>query len=241
MRKVSTQRKDTRRGTHEEHTAPARLSRRSGRRTGSLADAAYERIKGRIISLQYPPGAYVNEAQLCSDLTLGRTPVHHAVMRLAHDGLLEIVPRKGIIVSPVSLQDVMACLEVRLLNEQASARMAAERAGAEELAGLAACLKRSEQMVAARNITGLMNVDREFHGLVARASRNRMLEQILQRLHEQSLRFWFIGLRDPARLQIVDSEHREILQALQARDPALAEAAMRSHIESFREYIRDSL
>jgi DNA-binding GntR family transcriptional regulator len=202
---------------------------------------AYERIKGGIISLQYPPGAYINEAQLCSDLVLGRTPVHHAVMRLAHDGLLEIVPRKGIIVSPISLHDVMACLEVRQLNEEACAGMAAKRASAEELADLAACLRRSEQLLATRNITGLMNVDREFHNLVARASRNRPLEQILQRLHEQSLRFWFIGLRDPARLQIVDSEHREILRALETRDPALAEAAMRSHIESFREYIRESL
>ncbi len=80
---------------------------------------------------------------------------------------------------------------------------------------------------------GLMNADREFHSILARASRNKLLEQILQRLHEQSLRFWFISLSDPAHLKGVDAEHWEVLHALEARDASRAEAATRAHIESF--------
>jgi DNA-binding GntR family transcriptional regulator len=240
MAKASTQRKDSRRDAHggspSTRALPAAVPAQR-----SLAGAAYERIKLGIISLHYAPGAYVNEAQLCADLELGRTPVHHAVMRLALDGLLEIVPRKGIIVSPISLHEVMASVEVRLINEPVCARLVAERGTAEELGALAACLKKAEQHVAARNIMGLMNADREFHSVLARASHNRLLEQILQRLQEQSLRFWFICLSDPAHLKGVDVEHREVVRALENRNADRAEAAMRAHIESFREQIRASI
>lgn len=238
MTKPSTQRKESRRGAHD-NRRPAPKLRTSG--APSLADAAYERIKLGVVSLRYPPGGYVNEAQLCADLELGRTPVHHAVMRLALDGLLRIVPRKGIIVSPISLDEVMASVEVRLMNEPACARLVAERGSAEELAALGACLKRAGHLIATRNIMGLMNADREFHSILAHASRNKLLEQILQRLHEQQLRFWFISLSDPAHLKGVDAEHWEVLHALQARDGARAEAAMRAHIESFRDHIRASV
>jgi DNA-binding GntR family transcriptional regulator len=207
----------------------------------SLSDTAYEHIKLNVISLKYRPGSYVNEAQICADLRLGRTPVHHAVMRLALDGLLEVVPRKGIIVRPVSLQSVLASVEVRLINEPACARMAAERATDEEIEALASCLKRADSMIEARDVMGLMNIDREFHRILARAAHNPLMLQILERLHEQSLRFWFLSLSDPAHLKAVDEEHWEIVRALQARDPGRAEAAIRHHIGSFRDHIRKSV
>jgi DNA-binding GntR family transcriptional regulator len=135
----------------------------------------------------------------------------------------------------------MASVEVRLLNEPACARLVAERGTDEEFASLEACLKRAERLTVSRNVMGLMNADREFHGILARASRNKLLEQILQRLHEQSLRFWFISLSDPVHLRGVDNEHWEVLRALESRNPQRAEAAMRAHIESFREHIRASV
>jgi DNA-binding GntR family transcriptional regulator len=162
-------------------------------------------------------------------------------MRLALDGLLEVVPRKGIIVRPVSLQEVMAGVEVRLINEPACARMAAERGTEEEIEALATCLKRAERMIAARDVMGLMNVDRAFHRTLAHAAHNPLIEQILERLHEQSLRFWFLSLSDPAHLKAVDQEHWEIVHALEARDPDRAEATIRHHIESFRDHIRMSV
>ena len=241
MAKSSTQRKEARAGAPAVDFGSESHGHGGGSHSTSLADAAYERIKFGIISLRYRPGAYVNEAQLCTDLEFGRTPVHHAVMRLALDGMLEIVPRKGIIVRPISLHEVMASVEVRLMNEPACARLAAERGTEDEFAALQACLKRAERFTASRNIMGLMNADREFHSILARASRNKLLEQILQRLHEQSLRFWFISLSDPAHLKGVDAEHWEVLHALEARDASRAETAMRAHIESFRDHIRASV
>ena len=88
--------------------------------------------------------------------------------------------------------------------------------------------------MAARSSEQMMLLDREFHGALARASRNAVLRELLSRLHDRSLRFWFISLNTPGHHASVQSQHEEILAAIRDRDPAGAEAAMRAHIEAFR-------
>ena len=106
---------------------------------------------------------------------------------------------------------------------------------------MANCLKRGERMIQSRDIAGLMNIDREFHIILAKAAHNAIIEQILKRLHEQSLRFWFISLSDPAHLKAVDAEHWEVVKALKNRDADRAESAIRDHIQSFRDHIRQTV
>src|ERR1700742_4044211 len=85
--------------------------------TSSLLDTAYEKIKQQITACEFRPGDYLNEADLSERLGIGRTPVHQAIDRLMMDGLVQVMPRKGIIVTPVSLDDVLQTVDVRLLNE----------------------------------------------------------------------------------------------------------------------------
>ncbi len=75
---------------------------------------AYDSVKQRIIDLTYRPGASLNEAQISADLGIGRTPVHMAIMRLAQEGLIEIVPRRGLIVAPLTIRDIQSLFEARL-------------------------------------------------------------------------------------------------------------------------------
>src|SRR5215475_1462264 len=82
-----------------------------------LRDRAYEAIKHRIITCAFKPGEYINEAYVSSVLRLGRTPVHQAIDRLMLEGMVEVIPRKGVIVKPVILQDVMQMVDVRMINE----------------------------------------------------------------------------------------------------------------------------
>src|SRR5437660_3792538 len=83
----------------------------------SLRDAAYEAIKHRIITCKFKPGECINEASVSALLGLGRTPVHQAIDRLMLEEMVEVIPRKGVIVKPVILQDVMQMIDVRLINE----------------------------------------------------------------------------------------------------------------------------
>src|SRR6266481_1388313 len=200
----------------------------------SLRDAAYDAIKHRIITCEFRPGEYINELQLSSTLKIGRTPVHQALDRLMIEGMVDVIPRKGVIVRPVSLNEVLQIIETRLVNESYCSRLAAERANNSDISELADVLKRTKHWASMRNIENMMLLDREFHLLVARAAKNDVLTELLRSLHERSLRFWFISLNAPAQYESVHDQHDAIFAAIRQRDPDKSEAAMRAHIESFR-------
>lgn len=200
----------------------------------SLRDVAYDLIKHQIITCTFKPGEYLNEAFVSAKLGIGRTPVHQALDRLMLEDMVEVIPRKGVIVKPVSLEDVMQIIEVRLINEPYGVRLAAERADDTEIAAMTDILGRARKWAAVRNVKEMMLLDREFHMALARAARNTVLADILRKLHERSLRFWFISLTAPDHHETVQDQHDLIMQAIRARDADAAEAAMRNHIESFR-------
>lgn len=200
----------------------------------SLRDAAYLAIKHRIITGYFKPGAYLNEATVCSVLNIGRTPVHQALNRLMLEGMVEMIPRKGVIVKPVNLSEILEIIDVRLLNEVPCARLAAERASGGDIEAMDTVLREARAAAERRDVERLMLLDRDFHEGLRRAAKNATLGEVLRNLQERSLRFWFISLNMPSHHIAVCGEHEAILEAVRRRDPQAAEAAMREHIESFR-------
>lgn len=207
----------------------------------SLRARAYAEIKRRIITLDYRPGEYLNEAMISEQLGIGRTPVHQALDRLMLEDMVEVIPRKGVIVRPVSLDEVMQLIEVRLVNETHCVALAAQRATEAEIEAMGAILAPTQGLIDERDIEGLMTLDRGFHSSISAAAKNRVLANILLTLHERSLRFWFISLSDEAHLIEVRDQHVDIHGAIRARDPAAASRTMREHIESFRQNIMKSV
>src|SRR5262245_36101744 len=111
---------------------------------GSLTAQAYEQIKEKILTLHFLPGQYLNEGALCAMLDAGRTPVHQALQRLELEGLVEIMPRKGVIVLPDSISEIIKILESRAAVEAELAKAAADRVsadGGKELLALANATK----------------------------------------------------------------------------------------------------
>jgi DNA-binding GntR family transcriptional regulator len=200
----------------------------------SLLDQAYNEIKLRIITCGYRPGEVLSEAAISDELKIGRTPVHQAIHRLMMDGLITIMPRKGVMVAPAGVDEVMEIIDVRLVTECYCARLAADRADDSELQHLQKIVDASEKVTNQRDVEKMMLFDREFHDTLARATRNTVLADILRSLHERSLRFWFISLRDPDHHRNVLAQHRAIVAALQSRQPDAAENAMREHILAFQ-------
>lgn len=230
--------------------ASARMTARSATRkrstpepagNSSLLEMAYRKIKQQITACEFRPGDYLNEAELSERLGIGRTPVHQAIDRLMMEGLVKVMPRKGIIVTPVSLDSVVQTIEVRLLNECHCARLAAERASGEDIQILDDILGRAEKELPRRSSERLMRLDREFHGAIAQSSRNAVLADVLGRLHDRSLRFWILSLNTPGHHARVHAQHRDILDAIRSHDPPAAEQAMRGHIEDFRRNLLSSL
>lgn len=202
-----------------------------------LSDIAYEDIKWRIIQLEFEPGTYLNEAQLSDLLSLGRTPIHQAVQRLTHEGLLEIIPRKGLIVKPINFKEVLDIIEIRLLNEGLCARLAAQRISDQQLDRLDKILQKAQDMQDNGDIAVQMTLDREFHQHIAQAASNQVLGDLLRNLHERSLRVWFVSLNNRRHASKVQEEHHDIIEALRLRDQDAAETAMRAHILAFKHNI----
>lgn len=199
----------------------------------SLREEAYELLKQRIIMCAYRPGEALSEAQVSASLGLGRTPVRQAFDRLMRDGLVEVLPRKGIIVRPITQDEVRDMVEVRLLNEGHCARLAAERADAATLAALKENVRRGGLAAREGDVPALMALDRAFHGGISGGAGNPVLGEILKNLHERAQRVWFVSLRNAGHHGRVVEEHAAIVDALAARDADGAEQATRAHILSF--------
>lgn len=213
------------------------VSRRSGTKAValSLTQRAYQVIKHEIITCALRPGEYINEAQLCTRLGIGRTPVHEAIGQLQQEQLVDVMPRKGIFVRPISLDEYFHLDETRILLEVAAMHLVAERISKDALQQLESILAKTHAARKARNCRELLLSDRDFHFGLARATQNPLLTDMLCTAYERSLRVWFISARN---IIIEDSrdDHEQILAALRRRNGEAAARIMREHILSSRSY-----
>jgi DNA-binding GntR family transcriptional regulator len=202
-----------------------------------LTDQAYNAIKEKILSLELAPGKFINELTLCQLFGLSRTPVHHAVHRLMLEGLIEVIPRKGLIIRPDSLNEVMNLLEARRAVEPNIAALAAERAQEEQLAELKRLLDESAKYTDQRHRAKFMSIDRAFHAIVANAASNPVFGDVMRPLHERSARIWHLRIWQEDDLQVTQDEHVAIYKALAEGDAAGAIKAMQKHLDSLRSRI----
>ena len=206
-----------------------------------LRELAYAQIKQRIISCEYRPGDAINEAQLTAALGIGRTPIHQALHRLEVEGMVTIMPRKGVMVTALSLNDVLDMIEVRVSNEQLCVKLAVERATDADIQAMRDILEQTPALLAKHDVTGLMSLDLQFHMAISAAAHNRVLAELLRNLHEKQARFWFLTLSENHHSERIYHEHLQILEALEQRDGAAAVAAIHHHIDDFRRAIMRTL
>jgi DNA-binding GntR family transcriptional regulator len=212
-------------------------NQRAGER---LSERAYEAIKKRILSLDLRPGQFVNEQGLCAMVGMGRMPVHQAVHRLMTDGLLEIMPRKGIIIGTDSLNEVLTGLEARSVLEPHITALAADRARPEQIEAMERVLAQSRRIVDQRFRREFMELDRRFHQAVAEASGNHVLVDVQRPLHERSARIWnLIVMRRADGLRLTQEEHEAVLEAIKRRDQVAARQAMQNHLASLRRRVKE--
>lgn len=200
----------------------------------SLNELAYLRFRQALITLQYKPGDYLNMAQVMADLEVGRTPVNQAVHRLAAEGLLQILPRKGVMVAPLSLDDAFELIEVRLVNELLCIRLATARITTGQIEQLREVNARLAQASQQRDPLAMMQCDNQFHHLLASIAANRRLIDILSIIHAQAQRFWATTLSDAGHMEEVIIEHNAIITALEEGNLSAAEQATQHHILSFK-------
>jgi DNA-binding GntR family transcriptional regulator len=206
----------------------------------SQSEAAYLRIRDRIVSLDMPPGSVVHEARLREELEIGRTPIREALQRLALENLVKSIPHRGTFVTDVNITDLSRITEVRVVLEAHAARLAAERLVAADRAVIQDLLDVLESGGAADQ-RELMRLDQRIHRQIYRAARNSFLENTLERYLNLSLRLWYLALDREVRLREAVVEHVEVLRAVLAGDGSRAENGMRRHVTGFEQQIRKVL
>ncbi|TMD16644.1 MAG: GntR family transcriptional regulator [Chloroflexi bacterium] len=206
----------------------------------SQSEVAYQRILGRIVSLEMAPGSVVNEAQLREELKIGRTPIREALQRLARENLVKSIPHRGTFVTDVNITDLARITEVRVVLEAHAARLAAEKLST----GDRDLIEELLELVGRGYVTDqrdLMQLDQQIHRTIYRAARNPFLEATLERYFNLSLRLWYLVLDRDVRLREAVDEHVELLHAILAGEGERAEAIMRRHVTGFEREIRKVL
>lgn len=206
----------------------------------SRSEAAYLRIRDRIVSLDMPPGSVVQEARLREELEIGRTPIREALQRLALESLVKSIPHRGTFVTDVNITDLARITEVRVVLESHAARLAAERLVASDRVAIQELLDVLESG-GATDQRELMRLDQRIHRQIYRAAHNSFLESTLERYLNLSLRLWYLVIDHEVRLREAVVEHVELLRAVLAGDGPRAEDGMRQHVTGFEREIRKVL
>jgi GntR family transcriptional regulator, rspAB operon transcriptional repressor len=209
-------------------------TRKVAAKGASLANTAYEEIKEKILKLYFLPGQYLNEGALCALLNVGRTPVHQALQRLQHEGLIEIMPRKGVIVQPGSISEILKILDSRATIEADLARNAAAHATSKQADELKALARAGAGNGQGSQLEGFIEADRAFHRKFAELAENPVLSEIALGLHERSIRYWYLHLWQTFDGKASLREHTAIADAIARGDGETAAKAVRTHIESLR-------
>lgn len=199
------------------------------RNSGTTGDAVYSTLRHCIVLGDLAPGERLLSDGLATRLGVSRTPVREALRKLEAEGLVAASPRLGLVVREVSEQDLAEIFAIREALEGAAARMAAENGTPAELSDLRALLEDMEAVGQRGDLTTLRDLTAEFHLLVCRASHNGRLLRMLKDLQDQVRHLKTSTLFEKGRAAEALQEHRNLLLALEARDPGRAETVARAH------------
>lgn len=191
-----------------------------GRNPGiSLTEQAYARIEELIVTLQIPPGQAISEGELCELSGFGRTPVREAIQRLAQQHLINILPRRGMMVTDINVETQLSLLELRRELERMMVRAAARRRNAEEQSQFGEMASAMERAAEADDEEAFLALDKAFNALVGQACRNPFAQSAMEQWNPLSRRFWFLHHRQVGDLPRMAALHADIAWAIGAGDP----------------------
>lgn len=198
----------------------------------TLVDRAYHAIRDRILDNDWPPGHRALEQELALLLGMSRTPVREALIRLQNEGLVEVVPRHGMRVLPVSPADMRDIYQVLTSLEATAAELAAARTpGPDALAPLDKASRDMKAALRADDLRAWAQADERFHRTLIELSGNRLLVTLVENVWDRAhrARMFTLNLR-PKPVQST-REHAAVVRAIAAGDVAQARELHRAHRE----------
>ena len=188
----------------------------------SLAEQAYTLLEEKLVTLQLEPGSLVSEGDLIELTRIGRTPVREAIQRLAQQELFQVIPRKGLLVSPVSQSGMLNILETRKPLERLVVYRAALNARDEQRSALSAIAR--DLTVAHERFDEFLRLDHELDALLDACAGNPFTASALAPLRSHSRRFWYFH-RAQVQLSDAIAAHAQMARLVARRDYSGAQKA----------------
>jgi DNA-binding GntR family transcriptional regulator len=201
----------------------------------SMVDSAYEQIRRRILDNAWPPGHRALEREVAVELGMSRTPVREALMRLQNEGLVEVIPRHGVRVLPVSGVDMQEIYEILTALEcMAAELLAARNPSGEELAPLVDAIDAMSKALQADDLDAWGAADERFHQHLVDLAGNRHLQATVLNHWDRTHRARMFSLRLRPKPVNSTKEHMQMVERLRAGDGEGAARVTRAHRERAR-------
>ena len=216
-----------------------------GRPKGTGAQAVFQGLKDDILQLRLPPGDNIEEPVLEKRFNVSRTPVREALIRLASEGLVKLLPNRGARVAAIDISDVPQYFEALDVCQRLVLRLCAVRASDQQLADLKKINDNFIKATKAHNIVKMSETNRDFHAVMLEACGNRYVSNIYAELLTVGLRLslsaFGTGLTsvsiDKGYYKDVIGQHNEMIDAISSHNADLAEEIGRQHTNLFRKRI----
>ena len=200
----------------------------NGKQNGK--DLAYEEIKQMILSGKLAAGTITSISELIALLGMGRSPVRDAILRLDDEGLLQVVPRKGILVSSINSKDIKEMFQLRLAIESFALENAVHKATDEDLASIKDIIDRQEATVKNGTEDVFPALDEDFHFYLINRLNNSRITAILDESRRQMSLYGYKGITAHGDIMESVGEHRNIYEAIKNRDVARGKKELEQHL-----------
>ncbi|WP_243793307.1 GntR family transcriptional regulator [Saccharopolyspora gloriosae] len=193
---------------------------------------AYDHLKDTVLSDPAMQGQFVNEQSLADDIGVSRTPIREALLLLAAEELVQLVPKRGAYIAPVAGRQIRELFELRGMMECYSARRTLEL-GTVPVPEMRGELDRQRALRADDDARSFIDLDHRFHAALVRAVGNDMLTKSYDGLRARQIRAGIVALFSVEnRRNVVLNEHDAILHALADGDAAAAQSAITAHLDA---------
>lgn len=214
---------------------------RAERRFTSLTRLLAEELKTAIITGKLAPGERIFEDKLASSLHVGRVPLREALRRLEAEGYVSFLANNDLVVSRPTKEELEDYYTIASVLEGLAARLAVERAQAEEIARLRELHQCLREAYKERNFGRYFEANSNFHRFIAEMARNERLYRLIDQMRQEIQKARILSLHVPQRLDYSMREHDKILDAFLKKNPDLAEATIVTHLKNQLEALKKML
>ena len=197
-----------------------------------LRDVVFNTLRQAILTGELKPGERLMEIHLANRLGVSRTPIREAIRKLELEGLVTMIPRRGAEVAQITEKSMKDVLEVRRTLDALSAELACERISKEEEEALKQACLNFEAAVKTKDTKAIAKADVAIHDIIAAATGNQRLIQLINNLAEQMYRYRFEYIKDASQHERIIEEHRIIYESIVKKDKEAAAEMAKTHIDN---------